>query len=89
MDIQARVSNHAIPEDAARDIERIVQIWQSARAANHSQGKFLFGHFTIADAMFVPVATRFVTYQVKLSSIIEDYVNTIIEIPFMQEWSGK
>lgn len=87
MNIKARVANHVIPADAAQDIERIIQIWQNFRALHHTQGKFLFGHFTIADVMFAPVATRFVTYQVNLPSIAEDYVNTIIEMPFMQEWN--
>lgn len=89
MDIKARIANHVISADAARDIDRIIQIWLSCRADHHAQGKFLFGHFTIADAMFAPVATRFVTYQVNLPSIAEEYVNTIMEMPFIQEWQAK
>lgn len=46
----------------------------------------MFGSFTIADAMFAPVASRFVTYDVKLDPISSAYVEQIYALPAMQEW---
>jgi glutathione S-transferase len=40
----------------------------------------------MADAMFAPVCTRFVTYDVALDRSCADYCNTIINIPAMKEW---
>ena len=46
----------------------------------------LFGDFTIADAMFAPVALRFVTYGVPLDSTGQDYVAAILSLPAVQAW---
>lgn len=86
MDIKNRFQNHPIPENAIKDIQRVLQIWQSCLDQNTQPGKFLFGDFTIADAMFAPVATRFITYDVKLPTFAEQYVNHIMSLPAMQEW---
>jgi len=44
----------------------------------------LFGQFTIADAMFAPVALRFITYAVPLDNLSQQYVEAILAIPAMQ-----
>jgi glutathione S-transferase len=60
------------PSDAARaDIERVFEIWKEKLEA--SGGPFLFGHFSIADAMYFPVLTRFRTYGVELPRSLERY----------------
>jgi glutathione S-transferase len=66
------------------DIARIVGLWTDCRAT--ASGPFLFGDFCIADAMFAPVATRFITYGVKLPSVCQRYVDTLIPLPAMQAW---
>ena len=40
-------------------------------------GDFLFGHFTAADAMFAPVASRFATYEPELGAVAKAYVAAI------------
>lgn len=72
--------------DVDRDIARVDAIWSECRKS-HAQGKFLFGSFTIADAMFAPVVTRFHTYGIKLSSLAQEYAETIRQLPAMKEWS--
>lgn len=86
MSIKARHINHSIPQFAANDIKRIVDIWSECRNKFNSSGSFLFGDFTIADAMFAPVATRFITYDVQLPEIAIQYVNNIMKWPGMREW---
>ena len=69
-----------------RDIARIVAIWGEARRAASGPGPFLFGDFTIADAMFAPVCSRFATYAVPLPAPAQSYVDEMMELPAMREW---
>jgi glutathione S-transferase len=68
------------------DIARIVTIWESCRARFGADGPFLFGTFTIADAMFAPVVWRFLTYVVELPAASRDWVQMMCALPAMQEW---
>ena len=69
---------------AEADIKRISTIWQECLAA--SGGPFLFGTRSMADAMYAPVVTRFMTYDVKLHGRLLEYCRLIMEMPEMQEW---
>ena len=73
------------PETEA-DIERIVAIWQSCRARHGGAGPFLFGTFSIADAMYAPVIWRFHTYAVEVPSAARAWMDTMRALPAMQEW---
>ena len=53
-----------------------------------SGGPYLFGTRTMADAMYAPVATRFVTYDVKLDATCQGYVDRIMAMPELKEWIG-
>ena len=64
------------PSEAARtDIERVFEIWNEKLEA--SGGPFLFGRFTIADAMYYPVLTRFRTYGVELPRSLAGYAEAL------------
>ncbi|MBT5266187.1 MAG: glutathione S-transferase family protein [Rhodospirillaceae bacterium] len=70
------------------DINRIAAIWRRCRkrfGTSVDEG-FLFGHFSIADAMFAPVATRFTTFAVELGEEEQDYVDRILGLPAMRDW---
>lgn len=68
------------------DIERIVAIWRECRQRFGRSGPFLFGSFTIADAMFAPVCSRFTTYAVPLDPVCAAYVAHMMSLPAMREW---
>jgi glutathione S-transferase len=68
------------------DIDRITAIWRECRELFGTSGDLLFGHFTIADAMFAPVVSRFITYDVKLDAVSQAYIEAIWTLPAMQEW---
>lgn len=68
------------------DIDRISAIWRDCRQNFADEGELLFAHFTIADAMFAPVVSRFITYDVKLDSTAAAYANAIWSLPGIQEW---
>ena len=69
---------------AQADIDRVCTIWRECLA--ESGGPFLFGERSMADAMYAPVVTRFMTYDVKLEPRLVTYANTIMAMPEMQEW---
>jgi glutathione S-transferase len=73
-------------EEARLDIARVQQIWQDCRGRFGRDGAFLFGRFTLADAMYAPVATRFRSYGVTMDAISAAYVDAIYALPAMQEW---
>jgi glutathione S-transferase len=56
---------------AETDIARVLEIWSEKLA--QSGGPFLFGHFSIADAMYFPVLGRFRTYGVELPGTLVEY----------------
>jgi glutathione S-transferase len=68
------------------DIERTAEIWRDCRARFGAGGDFLFGAFGIADCMYAPVVSRFVTYQVPLDDIGTAYVDTVWAHPAMRAW---
>ena len=70
---------------AQADIDRITGIWRECLQAHG--GPFLFGaQRTMADAMYAPVTTRFLTYDVKLDPACATYCQTIVQMPEMVEW---
>jgi glutathione S-transferase len=68
------------------DIARIVALWAELRGRFSSEGPFLFGRFTIADAMFAPVVSRFRTYGIALHGAADEYARTVWQLPAMQTW---
>jgi glutathione S-transferase len=74
--------------EAQADIDRICDIWRDCRASFGSGGDFLFGDFSIADAFYAPVVTRFRTYDVKLDDICRAYCTAVTETAWMQEWAA-
>jgi len=85
MNLKAHHPGHRIWGGAKPDIERIVEIWTECLA--RYGGPFLFGKERgMADAMFAPVVTRFLTYDVALDPVCRRYCETIMAMPEMREW---
>jgi glutathione S-transferase len=84
MNIKARHTDFKIFAGAQPDIDRIQTIW--GECLNQWKGPFLFGEPTIADAMYAPVCTRFVTYNVAMSDAAKAYCDTIMSWPPMVTW---
>ena len=87
MDIRARKPGQGRAPGVAEDIARIQALWNDCRARFGQGGPFLFGHFTIADAFYAPVVTRFVTYEVELDAVSRAYRDTILELPALKTWT--
>ena len=85
MNLKAHHPGFKVWAGAQADIDRIISIWRECLAK--SKGPFLFGAKPgMADAMFAPVVTRFLTYDVKLDSDCAAYCKAIMALPAMQEW---
>lgn len=77
-----------VPADVAADIRRIQAIWNDCRRRFGPGGPFLFGRFSIADAMYAPVVTRFTTYGVAVDDVCRAYMEAIWALPAMREWQA-
>jgi glutathione S-transferase len=85
MNLKAHFPAHKVWAGAQPDIDRIVEIWTECLATYG--GPYLFGRQRcMADAMFAPVATRFLTYDVALPSAAAAYCQTVMAMPELQEW---
>jgi glutathione S-transferase len=86
MNIRRRMPTRGRSPEALADIERIVAIWNDCRSRYAPGGPFLFGAFSIADAMYAPIALRFASYAVQTAGAAGDYAQTLLALPAMQEW---
>jgi glutathione S-transferase len=85
MNLKAYFPGHKVWAGAQPDIDRIAEIWTDCLATYG--GPFLFGaRRSMADAMYAPVATRFLTYDVPLNKACSAYCQTLMGMPEMQEW---
>jgi glutathione S-transferase len=84
MNLRARRLGFKIWSGAQADIDRITAIWRECFAMYH--GPYLFGGSTMADAMYAPVVTRFLTYDVPLDEDCAAYCERIMALPEMVEW---
>ena len=85
MNLKARHPGFKVWAGAQSDIDRVTRIWRERLAA--SGGPFLFGAPTMADAMYAPVCTRFLTYDVTLDAACAAYRDHILRLPDMREWT--
>jgi len=87
MNLKGRFPSFKVWSRAQADIDRVVAIWTDC--LERSGGPWLFGERpTIADAMYAPVATRFVTYDVSLPKVAAAYRDRIVAMPEMKEWTA-
>ena len=75
------------PDAHARaDIARIVELWTDCRTRHAKGGPFLFGRFSIADAMYAPVVMRFHSYGVPTEGAAATYADTVRNLAATREW---
>jgi glutathione S-transferase len=87
MNVRATHPGFPVWAGAQADIDRIETLWHECLSA--SGGPFLFGgRRTIADAMYAPDCTRLHTYDVKLSATGSSYIEAILAMPEMVEWTA-
>lgn len=86
MDFARRLPTPSLRDETRTQIARILQAWTSALSEHGKGGGFLFGRFSIADCMYAPVCSRFVTYGIELPPLAKAYVDRMFALPAMREW---
>jgi len=87
MDTNLKTTQTPSPETQP-NINRILEIWHKTQTKYADNGNFLLGKFSITDAFFAPVVSRFVSYGVNVGEM-QKYVETITNLPIYQEWCGN
>ena len=82
-----------LSEATHENIRRIVELWSDLRERFGAGGPFLFGAWSVADAFFTPVATRFRSYGVKLSDFGDRgqagaYAEVLLDTPEFKAWEA-
>lgn len=72
-----------LSEQAQRDIQRIEQIFMEQYEQHRG---WLFGEWSIVDAMYAPVVLRFQTYGIELNELATAYMQRVLECPALQKW---
>ena len=86
MNIRARGRRVPRTPDLTRDIQRIDALWSACRMEYGSAGGWLFGEFSMADAMFAPVLFRFQTYGAELGPESRAYLEHALADPHVRDW---
>ncbi len=91
MNCRKKFSSFTITHDAELEIERIKSLWRRCRELYGADGQWLFGKYSIADAMFAPIALRFDGYNISLDGVEGDYLRSVLNQPAIMEWveAGK
>jgi glutathione S-transferase len=87
MNIRGRHPGKGMTAAVQKNIDRIVELWTDCRQRFGGGGKLLFGRFSIADAFYAPVVTRFQTYAVELPRVAQEYCEAVLALPAVREWS--
>jgi glutathione S-transferase len=87
MDVRGRYPGKGRGHGVDKDIERVADLWRECRHRFGGGGDYLFGPLTIADAMYAPVVSRFITYDVELDNINAAYRDAVWRWPAMQAWA--
>ena len=87
MNLKLKLRGKPATPEVQRDIDRVTEIWEEARTQFATpDGPWLFGAFSVADAMFAPVVWRFHVYNVDLPPVAAAYRDAMLAHPAMQEW---
>ena len=87
MNLRSRHPGKGLNPDSKRDIDRVVEIWSACRSRFGAGGPFLFGRFSIADAFYAPVVTRFETYAVALDPVPQAYAQAVQGLESVRAWT--
>jgi glutathione S-transferase len=84
--IRRRAGKREFSVEVQRELARIEQLWTELRARFGTNGPYLFGAKSIADAFFTPMATRLRTYEVALGTEARRYADTLLADAAFLEW---
>lgn len=86
MNCRKQFNSLSLSAEAQREVERIQSLWNASRAQFADQGPWLFGDYSIADAMYAPIVMRFHGYSVSVDETVAAYMQHVIQQPALQAW---
>lgn len=91
MNCRKQFKDIKLSTDAEKEVERIKLLWRTCRHEYGADGQWLFGEYSVADAMYAPIALRFYGYNIPLQGLEADYVENVLNQPCIIEWieAGK
>jgi len=78
----------ALGDAVKADVARIETVWRQVRGKFGKGGPYLFGRFSIADAMFAPVTSRFATYELAAADDTKAYMATVLGSSAFKVWES-
>lgn len=88
MNMRRRRRKLGLTPEAAEDVRRIEVIWTDSRTRFGEAGRFLLGPFSVADAMYAPIVSRFFSYDIGVGTAAEAYMATMMSLPAWKEWEA-
>lgn len=87
MNCRAAERKIALSSEVLKDIQRIDTIWTECRSSKANYGSWLYGRFSVADAFYAPIVSRFLTYGIdQLSTYSKDYCEFLINDEDIRRW---
>jgi glutathione S-transferase len=86
MDCRSSLPGKGREPGVNENVGRITEIWTDCLKQHARKGIFLFGSFSLADAFFAPVVSRFLTYDVRVGDLASDYMAAIWKHQHVREW---
>jgi glutathione S-transferase len=86
MNLGARFKTPEMTEALKANVDRVEQIWAETRQKFRNEGPLLFGDFTAADAMYAPVVSRLVSYQIPVKPGTRAYMDAVLAHPSFLAW---
>ena len=86
MNVRLSYSGFPIADDVRADLARLELIWDNARATTGTESAWLCGDYSIADAMFAPVAARIAGYDLPVSAAAQAYIDAHLADPAFRRW---
>lgn len=86
MNLRASYTGTPMTDSLRTDLHRLETLWAWAREAAGTEGPWLFGAYSAADAYFAPVAGRIATYDLPTSEAAQAYVAAHLAHPSFRRW---
>ncbi len=86
MNVRRRRDRFTLPDAARADAERVQTLWRECRQKFGGDGAFLFGAFSLADAFYAPVVSRFLSYAIPMDEVSQGYADALMNTSGMRAW---
>ena len=89
MQLQAVHSGFQPSAAVRQDLDRVEEIWQSARTLSSENTEWIFGDYSLADVFYTPVAARIIGYDLEVSDAARAYCLALLSTPAVKHWRAQ